>query len=124
MMTTLEKVKSWLVKMKIKVDDMIGEPIAIMCYHKSTNWSGVIKIHLKNPKKDGTELLQGSKAFILILDENMARRGKVCKSYDALALNSLLSINIVSEKLKEKEWFKVFEETVIEGFIIQERTRI
>ena len=46
----------------------------------------------------------------------MAKRGKICKSYDALTFNNLLSAKIVSEKLKEKEWFKIFEETVIEGF--------
>ena len=112
----LEKIKAQLEKMKIDDGDMTGEPIAIMCSHKSTNWSGVIKIHLKNPKKDGRALLQRFKAFILILDENMARRGKVCKSYDALALNNLLSVKIVSKKLKEKEWFRVFEEIVMEGF--------
>ena len=49
---TMEKVKARLEKMKVEFGDMIGEPIAIMCYHKSSNWSGVIKIHLKNPIKD------------------------------------------------------------------------
>ena len=46
----------------------------------------------------------------------MDRRGKVCKTYDALALNNLLSVKIMSEKLKEKEWYNVFEDIVIEGF--------
>ena len=87
-----------------------------MCYHKSTTWSGVVKIHLQNPKKDGSALLQGSRAFILNLDENVERRGKVCKTYDALALNNLLSVKIMSAKLKEKEWYNVFEDIVIEGF--------
>ena len=73
----MEKVKERLKKMKIAIGSMIGEPIAIKCYHKSTTWSGVVKIHLKNPKKDGSALLQGSRAFILNLDEKMDRRGKV-----------------------------------------------
>ena len=110
------KVKERLKKMKIAIGLMIGEPIAIMCYHKSTTWSGVVKIHLQNPKKDGSALLQGSRAFILNLDEKMDRRRKVCKTYDALALNNLLSVKIMSEKLKEKEWYNVFEDIVIEGF--------
>ena len=101
--------------MKIAIGSMIGEPIAIMCYHKSTTWSGVVKIHLQNPKKDGTTLLQGSRAFILNLDENSDRRGKVCKTYDALALNNVLSVKIMSEKLKDKEWYNVFG-NIIEGF--------
>ena len=87
----LENVKERLNKMKIEMGELIEEPIAVLCFHKSSTWSGVVKIHLKNPKKDGTTLLQGSRAFILTLDENVARRGKVCKSYDALAMNNLLS---------------------------------
>ena len=46
----------------------------------------------------------------------MDRRGKVCKSNDALVLNNYLLVKIINEKLKEKEWFKVLEEIVIEGF--------
>ena len=112
----LEKVKERLNKMKIEVGELIGEPIAVLCFHKSSTWSGVVKIHLKNPKKDGTTFLQGSRAFILTLDENVARRGKVCKSYDALSLNNLLSIKIVSENLKGKEWYKMFKDIVTERF--------
>ena len=114
--SVMEKIKERLKKMKIAIGSMIGEPIAIMCYHKSNTWSGVVKIHLQNPKKDGTALLRGSIAFILKLEENVDRRGKVCKTYDALALNNLLSVKIVSEKLKDKKWYNVFEDIVIEGF--------
>ena len=49
--SVMEKVKERLKKMKIAIGSMIGEPIAIMCYHKSTTWSGVVKIHLQNPKR-------------------------------------------------------------------------
>ena len=114
--SVMEKVKERLKKMKIAIGSMIGEPIAIMYYHKSITWSGVVKIYLQNPKKDEIALLRGFRAFILNLDENMDRRGKVCKTYDALALNNLLSVKIMSEKLKEKEWYNVFEDIVIEGF--------
>ena len=67
----MEKIKRRLNKMKIEVGEMIGESIALMYYYKSINCSGVIKIHLKNQKSDGTTLLQGFKAFILTLDENL-----------------------------------------------------
>ena len=111
----MEKIKIHLDKMKIEMEEMISESIAMMCYHKSTNWGGIIKNHLKDPKKDGSALLQGFSAFILTLDENMwllcilyfmlylARRGKVFKSYNALTLNNLLTVKIVNKKLKEKE---------------------
>ena len=46
----------------------------------------------------------------------MDRKGKVCKTYDALALNNLLSVKIMSEKLKDKEWYNVFEDIVNEKF--------
>ena len=39
----MNKVKEILVTMKIKTGDLIGEPIAIMCYHKSTTWSETIQ---------------------------------------------------------------------------------
>ena len=73
--SVMEKIKERLKKMKIAIGSMIGEPIVIMCYYKSTTWSGVVKIHLQNPKNDGTTFLRGSKAFILNLDENVNRRG-------------------------------------------------
>ena len=110
------KVKERLAIMNIKTGDLIGEPIAIMCYHKSTTWSGTIKLHLDNPLVDAKGLLQGTKAFILTLDEEKPWRGKVCKSYDMLALNNLLSVKITSESLIGKEWFNIFEEVVNEGF--------
>ena len=95
---------------------MIGEPIAIMCYHKSTTWSDTIKLHLANPIVDAKNLLQGTKAFILNLDEGEPWRGKVCKSYDMLALNNLLSVKISSNKLIGMEWYNIFEDVVNEGF--------
>ena len=48
--SVMEKIKERFKKMKIAISSMIGEPIAIMCYHKSTTWSGVVKMHLQNPK--------------------------------------------------------------------------
>jgi hypothetical protein len=35
--------------MSIELGELIGETIAIMCFHKSTIWSGTMKFHLKNP---------------------------------------------------------------------------
>ena len=71
-----------LLKMDIELGEILGESIAIMCFHKTDTWSGVIKIHLKNPKVDAVALLQGSRPFILTLDGGLDRRGKVFKSYD------------------------------------------
>jgi hypothetical protein len=102
-------VENRLKEMSIDLGDIIGEPIALMCYHKTTKWSGVIKLHLKNPEFDGVGLLQGLRPFILKLDEEKNKRGKICKTYDSLALNNLLSVKITSEGLASKEWFEMFE---------------
>lgn len=110
------KVNERLTKMNIKTRELIGEPIAIMYYHKSTTWSGTIKLHLDNPVIDVKNLLQGTKAFILTLDEDKPWRGKVCKSYDMLALNNLLLVKITSDTLIGLEWYNIFEEVVNEGF--------
>jgi hypothetical protein len=109
-------VEERLKEMQIELGDVIGEPIALMCYHKSTKWSGVIKLHLKTPEIDGVGLLQGLCPFILKLDEGKFKRGKVCKTYDALALNNLLSVKITSDSLEFKEWHELFEKIVEESF--------
>ena len=96
-------VETRLKEMNIELGDIIGEPIALMCYHKSSKWSGVIKLHLKTPEIDGVGLLQGLRPFILKLDENKFKRGKICKTYDSLPLNNFLSVKIMSEGLASKE---------------------
>ena len=112
----MNKVLERLATMNIKLGDLIGKSIAIMCYHKSTTWSGTIKLHLESLVVDAKNLLQGTKALILTLDEEKAWRAKVCKSYDMLALNNLLSVKITSDTLIGKKWYNIFEEVVKEGF--------
>ena len=46
-------VENRLKEMEIDLGDTIGEPIALMCFHKFTLWSGVIKLHLSNPRLTG-----------------------------------------------------------------------
>ena len=112
----LPLVETRLKDMNIELGDIIGEPIAIMCYHQSTKWSGVVKLHLKSPEIDGVGLLQGLRPFILKLDEDKTKRGKICKTYDSLVLNYLLSVKITSEGLASKEWYEMFEKIVHESF--------
>ena len=95
--------------MHIEVGSILGEPIAIMCYHGSKRWSGAVKIHLKDPQTDGCGLLQGVRPFILKLDEQTIRRGKVCKTFDSIAIASLLSIRVNSISLKGIKWHHMYE---------------
>ena len=114
--TIMSLVEERLKEMNIELGEVIGEPIAIMCFHKSTKWSGVIKLHLKTPEIDGIGLLQGLRPFILKLDDDKFKRGKICKTYDSLALNNLLSVKVTSDELEFKEWYELFTNMVEESF--------
>lgn len=46
----MELMVARLNEMGIEFGKDISEPIALMCYHKTTTWSGVIKLYLKSPK--------------------------------------------------------------------------
>jgi hypothetical protein len=63
------KTEAKLKVMDIPLGEILGEPIAILCFHGSKRWSGTIKLHLKNPIKDANDLLYGNRLFILKLDD-------------------------------------------------------
>ena len=86
--TIMELVVTRLSELGIKLGEDIREPIALMCYHKTTTWSGVLKLHLKSLQTDGRHLLQGLGPFILKLEDSKPKRGKTCRIYDSLALNN------------------------------------
>ena len=102
--------------MGIPLGEILGEPIAILCFHGSRRWSGTIKLHLKNPIKDANDLLYGNRSFILKLDDITFCRGKAFKSFDSIAIASLLSVKITSPTLKSRKWFELHEEIVNDSF--------
>ena len=110
------KTEARLEKMNIQLREVLGEPIAILCFHGSKRWSETIKLHLKNPLKYANELLLGIRSFILKLDRISHCRGKVFKSFDSIAIASLLSVKISSSTLKDKKWFQLHEEIVNDSF--------
>jgi hypothetical protein len=84
--------------MEIELGDIV-EPIAPLCGARGNkNWNGMIRIHLKNPSKDGIELLEGKCIFALVIDETLTI-AKVCKGYDNLALQEQLATKITSDNL-------------------------
>ena len=111
-----EKTEARLKTMNIELEEILGEPIAILCFHGSKRWSGTIKLHLKNPMKDANDLLHGNRSFILKLDNTTYCRGKAFKSFDSIAIASLLSVKISSPTLKNRKWFQLHEEIVKDGF--------
>ena len=58
--------------MKIPLGSKIAKLIAILCINGlAKHWSGTIKLHLNHPEVDGINLLNGTRPFILTLDDNM-----------------------------------------------------
>jgi hypothetical protein len=96
----LLKTKSRLRDMKIEVGVDMVEPIAVLCHNGADRtWSGIIKIHLKKPEIDGVAMLRGVRPFNITLDQGKLHRGKVCKTFDPIAQNNLLSCKIQSPNL-------------------------
>ena len=98
--------------MRIVLGNKIAEPIAILCKNGSArHWSGTIKLHLKHPGVDCINLLNGTRPFILNLDSNMTV-GKVCKSYNTIAKNNMLSVKINSLSLMNVTGHALLKEVV------------
>ena len=101
---------------RIALGSKIAEPIAILCKNGSArHWSGTIKLHLKHPGVDNMNLLRGHRPFILNLDTVMTV-GKICKSYNTIARNNMLSVKINSPSLGDVTGHALFKEIVEEGF--------
>ena len=106
--------------MKIELGIGLAEPIYIPCKEKERNnkikfWTGTIKIHLKHPKTDGIGMLKGVRPFFLTID-NIQTLGKVCKCYDAIARNTLLSTKIENPKLHLISSSELQRDVLIESF--------
>jgi hypothetical protein len=114
----MKKVTARLHYMKIELGDNIGEPITILCHSSKTtkHWSGMAKIHLRNPCRDGTALLQGTRPFIINLDDNQPTLAKVAKSYDSIAPSALLSVKFQSDNLIGVEAHQILQTVVEESF--------
>ena len=109
-----------LASMGIELGIGLAEPIYIPCKEKERNsklkfWTGTIKIHLKHPKVDGINMLKGLRPFILTLD-NTQILGKICKCYDSIARNTLLSTKIENPKLHLITSVELHKEVLIESF--------
>lgn len=104
--------------MEIQLGDLIGEPIAVLCHGPKTArvWSGMAKIHLKNPNKDGIALLSGRRIFAISLDNDTITIAKVAKSYDSLASSNLLTVKINTDNIRDLLAHQLFKTVVEESF--------
>ena len=109
-----------LTHMNIELEIGLAEPIYIPCKEKERNskikfWTGTIKIHLKKPKVDGIAMLKGLRPFILTIDQTQTL-GKICKCYDSIARNTLLSSKIENPKLHLISPSELQKDVLIESF--------
>ena len=112
----LASTQARLKDMRITLGSKIAEPIAILCRNGSTrHWACTIKLHLKYPGVDGINLLNGIRPFILTLDEVMTV-GNICKSYNTIARNNLLSVKINNPSLGNVSGHGLFKEVLEESF--------
>lgn len=104
--------------MEIPLGDRIGEPVAVLCHgSKSAKiWSGMAKVHLKNPGKDEVALLSGKRVFVISLDNDTPTIAKIAKSYDPLASSSLLTVKINTEGIRDLEPHQLLKTVVEESF--------
>ena len=104
--------------MEIQLGDLIGEPIAVLCHGPKTAriWSGMAKIHLKYPNKDGIALLSGRRVFAISLDNDTMTIAKVAKSYDSLAPSNLLTVKINTDNIRDLLAHQLFKMVVEESF--------
>ena len=106
--------------MGIELGIGMAEPIYIPCKEKERNskikyWTWTIKIHLKHPKVDGIGMLKGLRPFILVIDQ-INTLGKVCKCYDSIARNTLLSTKIENPKLLSISASELHKDVLVESF--------
>ena len=116
----LNMATSRLAYMGIELGIGMAEPIYIPCKEKERNtkikfWTGTIKIHLKHPKTDGIGMLKGLRPFILTIDQT-STLGQVCKCYDAIARNTLLSTKIENPKLHLISSSELHRDVLVESF--------
>ena len=104
--------------MEIQLGDLIGEPIAVLCHGPKIAriWSGLAKIHLKHPNKDGMDLLSGRRIFAITLDNDVLTIAKIAKSYDSLAPSNLLTVKINTDNIRDLVAHQLFKAVVEESF--------
>ena len=111
-----KKVLLRLEKMKIKIGDDIGEPIAVFCHTNTKVWSCIVKLHLKNPEINVLALLHGTRPFVRELDGNKPVIAKFAKGFDIIAKSSFMSVKIDNANIKTSKSHHLLKTIVEESF--------
>lgn len=78
--------------------------------------SNHFKLILKYVQETRKNLLQGFRPFIIKPSQNnKLHRSKVCKLYDIIVTNKILSMKITNDIINDQSWFMVYEEIIKKG---------
>ena len=111
----VELVNKRFQKMDIALGDIL-EPIAPLCSPKDSRpWNGMVKVHLKNPKKDAKALLTSKGVFAMEFDDCI-RVPKISKSFGNTAPKELLAVRIKGNNLKMVPAHQLMAEVVFTSF--------
>jgi hypothetical protein len=110
----IEMTKTRFQKMGIELGEL-REPIAPLCNSKNNIWNGLTRVHLKTPEVDGNALLEGTRIFLLELDEETTV-AKVLRGFDNIAANDDLTLKVSSKSLPMLPSDKLFELIVKDNF--------
>lgn len=68
--------------MNIQLGSEYANPLDIGFNIITKNWAGFLKLHLKNPHKDGIALLKGDRAFVMEMEDNEKVISEVKKGFE------------------------------------------
>jgi hypothetical protein len=103
-------------QMDIPIGKAYSNPIDIGLNAITKNWAGFIKIHLLRPQQDGLALLQGSRAFVMEMEDGEKVIGKVEKGYELATKARNLRLHLKGESLRHENAFDIFEAIARESY--------
>ena len=104
--------------MDIQLGYLVGETIAVLYYgpKNARIWSGLAKVHLNNPNKDGIAFLNKGRILAITLDNDALTIAKIAKSYDFLAPSNQLTVKINTDNIRDLVVHQFFKAVVEESF--------
>ena len=102
--------------MAIPLGTTYSNPIDIGINAVTKNWAGFIKVHLLHPRQDGIALLQGNRAFVMVMEDGVKVIGKVEKGFELVTKARNLRLYIKGETLRHTHASHIFEEIVRESY--------
>ena len=102
--------------MAIPLGTTYSNPVDVGINAVTKNWAGFIKVHLQHPQRDGHALLQGSRAFVMEMEDKELVIGKVEKGYELATKAHNLRLHLKGETLRHEHAFNIFETIVRESY--------